>query len=134
VFWTKGIAMPVSDSRAEEMNLPVPYARAEQIVRTRFWWKVRGALGRVPFMEDAVAAFYCACDPATPARVKTVLFAAIAYFVMPIDAIPDLFAGLGFTDDASVLAAALAMVGSHILPAHRASARRALLKPDPANS
>jgi uncharacterized membrane protein YkvA (DUF1232 family) len=116
-----------SEPVAEEMNLPVPYAHAERIVKTRFWWKVRAALGRVPFMEDVLAAYHCATDRATPARVKMVLTAAIAYFVMPIDAIPDVLAGLGFTDDASVLAAAIAIVGSHITPAHRASAKRALM-------
>jgi uncharacterized membrane protein YkvA (DUF1232 family) len=113
---------------AEEMNLPVPYERAERIVRTSFWWKVRMALGRVPFMEDAVAAFFCATDAATPLRVKAVLMAALAYFVLPIDAIPDILAGLGFSDDASVLAADIAMVGSHIAPAHRDAAKRALMK------
>lgn len=113
---------------AEELNLPVPYERAERIVRARFWWKVRAALGQVPFMEDLVAAYYCATDSATPLRVKAVLTAAIAYFIMPIDAIPDVLAGLGFSDDASVLAAAIAMVGSHITPAHRTAAKRALMK------
>jgi uncharacterized membrane protein YkvA (DUF1232 family) len=114
---------------AEELNLPVPYQRAERIVRTSFWWKVRSAIGRVPFMEDAIAAYYCAADTATPLRVKAVLTAAIAYFVLPFDAVPDILAGLGFTDDASVLAAALAMVGSHITREHRDAAKRALMKP-----
>ena len=54
--------------------------------------------------------------------------AAIAYFILPIDAIPDVLAGLGFSDDASVLAAAIAMVGSHISGEHRAQAKRMLMK------
>lgn len=112
---------------AEEMNLPVPFERAERIVRTRFWWKVRAVLGRVPFMEDVVAAYYCATDKATPVRVKAVLTAAIAYFILPVDAVPDFMVGLGFSDDASVLAAAIAMVGSHIAPSHRGAAKRALM-------
>lgn len=113
---------------AQEMNLPVPYERAERIVRTSFWWKVRAAIGRVPFMEDVVAAYYCSTDAATPLRVKGVLTAAIAYFILPIDAIPDVLAGLGFSDDASVVAAAIAMVGSHITQDHRSAAKRALMK------
>jgi uncharacterized membrane protein YkvA (DUF1232 family) len=113
---------------AEELNLPVPYEKAERIVRTRFWWKLRAAAGRVPFVEDLVAAYCCATDAATPMRVKAVLMAAIAYFILPVDAIPDLLAGLGFTDDASVLAAAIAMVGSHITQTHRETAKRFLMK------
>ncbi|HAH11416.1 MAG TPA: DUF1232 domain-containing protein [Alphaproteobacteria bacterium] len=115
---------------AEEMGLPVPYAQAERMVKARFWWKVRAALGRVPFMEDAIAAYYCAVDTATPLRVRITLMAALAYFVMPVDAIPDILSGLGFTDDASVLAATLAVVGSHITQVHRAAARRILMKPE----
>jgi uncharacterized membrane protein YkvA (DUF1232 family) len=33
----------------------------------------------------------------------SLIVAAIIYFVMPIDALPDFIAGLGFTDDAAVL-------------------------------
>ena len=32
------------------------------------------------------------------------IVAAIIYFVMPLDALPDFIAGLGFTDDAAILA------------------------------
>src|SRR5436190_1284708 len=42
----------------------------EQIVRESFWTKARQTLGRVPFSEDAVAAFYCATDSATPLPVR----------------------------------------------------------------
>ncbi len=54
------------------------------------------------------------------------LLGAIAYFVLPADMIPDILAGLGFTDDASVLAAAIAAVGRHIRPHHRIRARTRL--------
>ena len=37
----------------------------EQIVQQGFWTKARQTLGRIPFSEDAVAAFYCATDSAT---------------------------------------------------------------------
>jgi uncharacterized membrane protein YkvA (DUF1232 family) len=40
--------------------------------------------------------------------------------------VPDILAGLGFTDDASVIAAALAAVGRHLRPEHRAGAQRRL--------
>jgi uncharacterized membrane protein YkvA (DUF1232 family) len=94
----------------------------------QFWTKVRRTLGRVPFMDDAVSAFYCAQDPDTPRRVRGVLLGALAYFVLPVDMIPDLVVGFGFTDDATVLATALAMVSGHIKPAHRDQADRFLEK------
>ena len=91
-----------------------------------FWRKVRATLGKVPFTEDVVAAWYCVRDPATPGHVRAVLLGAIVYFVVPTDMIPDFFAGLGFTDDAAVLAAALSTIGRHLTAAHRDQARRVL--------
>jgi uncharacterized membrane protein YkvA (DUF1232 family) len=87
----------------------------EQKVRSGFWGKLKRVAGHVPFVEDLVAAYYCAMDPATPIRVRGMLLAALAYFIMPIDLIPDIVAGLGF-------------VSANITPVHRAAAARALDK------
>jgi uncharacterized membrane protein YkvA (DUF1232 family) len=80
----------------------------------------------VPFSEDALAAWFCARDPSTPARVRLVLLSALAYFVLPIDAIPDLVPLLGFTDDAAVIGAAIATVAGALKPEHRDKARSVL--------
>jgi uncharacterized membrane protein YkvA (DUF1232 family) len=39
--------------------------------------------------------------------------------------------GLGFTDDATVLATALGLVGMHVKETHRTAARRLLRVPEP---
>ena len=75
------------------------FAEWERKVRTDFWSKLRRFAGQVPFVEDLVAGYYCALDPATPMRVRGMLLAAIAYFILPFDFIPDFIAGLGFADD-----------------------------------
>jgi uncharacterized membrane protein YkvA (DUF1232 family) len=54
------------------------------------------------------------------------IFAALAYFVMPVDAIPDLFAGIGYTDDAAVIAALIATLGANIKRRHRDQAEEAV--------
>src|SRR5688572_18674424 len=100
----------------------------EQIVQQRFWTKARQTLGRIPFSEDAVAAFYCATDSATPLPVRATLFGALAYFVLPIDMIPDFLVGLGYTDDAAVLLAAFTTAKTYITDQHRAQARAWLFK------
>ena len=106
----------------------VPVAGQERIVRRRFWAKVRSTLGRIPFTEQAVAAFYCATDGNTPPHAKAILFAALAYFVLPIDMIPDFVAGLGFTDDAAVIFAALSTLSPYLTEAHYERARAFLGK------
>ena len=97
-------------------------------VERGFWSKVKQTIGDVPFIEDAIASFYAATDSATPIHVKAVLFGALAYFVLPLDAIPDFIPGIGFTDDAAVLAAAIATVQRHITEEHRRRAREFLEK------
>ena len=75
-------------------------------VYENFWRTARKAARHVPFMEDVVAAYYCALDKRTPLRVKGILLAALGYFVLPADTIPDVLLGIGFTDDLAVLTAA----------------------------
>lgn len=91
-----------------------------------FWPKFRKVARRLPFAGELLAAYYCACDPATPGYVKAALLGALAYFIMPVDMIPDFIAGFGFTDDAAVLLAAVRAFSKHISPAHRDRARAVL--------
>jgi uncharacterized membrane protein YkvA (DUF1232 family) len=98
----------------------------ESDVREKFWRTARKAARRVPFMDEVVAAYYCALDRNTPFRAKAILLAALGYFVLPADTIPDVILGLGFTDDIAVLTAAITAVRAHMTPAHRLAAKQAL--------
>ena len=104
------------------------FARDEETVRRGFWQKARRVAARLPFAEDLLAAWYCAFDRDTPVQVKAALVGALAYFVLPFDAIPDVMPMLGFADDAAVLATALRLVASHMRPEHREAAKRALAR------
>lgn len=95
-------------------------------VRKKLLATAKKAARQVPFMEDVVAGYYCALDPATPAKVRATLLAALAYFVLPIDTIPDFLIGVGFGDDATVLMAAIAMIRGHMRDDHYHAAREAL--------
>ena len=112
-------------------QLPAVMARNEETVREGFWKKMARVAGKVPFAEEAAAAWFCARDPETPTRVRATLLAALAYFVMPVDFIPDIVAAFSFTDDATVLMAALGLVSSYMKPRHRKAAREALGLPPP---
>ncbi len=101
-------------------------ASADPSLQRRFWRKLGAAVAQIPFAEDLLAAYYCAFDRATPLQVKGTLIAAIAYFVLPFDAVPDMLPVLGFTDDAAVLMTALKLVSSHLRPEHRDAAREKL--------
>jgi uncharacterized membrane protein YkvA (DUF1232 family) len=107
-------------------HLPQVMARNESKVRLGFWAKIARVARWVPFSEDVVAAYFCAFDSKTPFRVRGTLLAALAYFILPTDLIPDIILGLGFTDDAAVIATAIALVRNHITPEHRDAAKAAL--------
>ena len=53
---------------------------------------------------------------------------ALAYFVMPIDAVPDILMFVGFGDDIAVLGAAIAAIRTNMTEEHYAKARAALGK------
>jgi len=114
------------EPRAIAPYVPQDSGRQKARVEAGFCRKVSRLIGHVPFLEDAAAAYYCATDAHTPTRVKAVLIGALAYFVVPIDMIPDFIATLGFTDDAAVLFAAIQTVAPHIKDGHRIQARAAL--------
>jgi uncharacterized membrane protein YkvA (DUF1232 family) len=88
------------------------FEEQERDVRRDFWTTLKRLAGQVPFVEDLVAAYYCALDSATPMRVRGILLAALAYFIVRWRYRPLTwlwrFPGLGFTDDAAVLPSALA--------------------------
>jgi uncharacterized membrane protein YkvA (DUF1232 family) len=100
----------------------------EQRVTRGFWPKIRKVASKVPFAADALSLWWCARDPTTPTAAKGMMFAALAYFVLPTDAIPDVLPAIGFTDDAAVIAALIAIVGKNLKPRHKDSAKAFLTK------
>lgn len=106
--------------------------RQEEKVRAKFWPTLRKAFRQIPFSRDLVASFYCATDRETPLRVRGILLAALGYFVLPLDAVPDMFAVIGFTDDIAVLTTAIALVSRHIKDSHYMAADRMLADGSPA--
>lgn len=101
----------------------------ESRVKRDFWSTLRKASRYVPFADEIVASYYCAMDPQTPTRVRVILLGALAYFVLPVDAIPDFLLMFGFVDDVTILTAAIASVRGNITDAHRLAAKEALKEP-----
>ena len=81
-----------------------------------FWNKVKNfalKAGR-EVIEKALWLYYAAQQPSTPAWARTVIYGALAYFVLPVDAMPDAIPLAGFTDDLGALAAALGTVSMYV--------------------
>ena len=97
-------------------------------VKAGFWPKIGRVASRIPFAGQVVSVYFAARDPETPMAAKGIMLGALAYFVMPLDAIPDVLAGIGFTDDAAVITAVIATLGANVRKRHRELAEKALDK------
>ncbi len=62
----------------------------------------------------ALKLYYAMKRPETPIWAKTAIAGALGYFICPIDAVPDALPVIGFTDDLSVLVAALGVVSQYV--------------------
>jgi len=74
-----------------------------------FWSKLKkvGKTLSRPLVENLLILFYAFPD-ASPAD-KAIIAGAIAYFILPVDLVPDFLPG-GYVDDAGVVAAAVAKI------------------------
>lgn len=82
----------------------------------RFWRKLTryGMRAGREVALKALQLYFVLKRPDVPIWAKSTIIGALGYFISPLDAIPDFIAGVGYTDDASVLAAALVAVSIYI--------------------
>lgn len=76
-----------------------------------------------PLVEKVLQLYYALQSPATPSWARSTIVGALAYFILPIDAVPDIIPGVGYTDDLTMIAAALATVQMYITDDIRTAAR-----------
>lgn len=93
-----------------------------------FWEKVKGYAKTAgeAVLGNALKLYYAAQDSETPMWAKTTIWAALGYFISPIDAIPDVMPVAGYTDDLGVLAAAVTAVATSIKETHTKKAKETL--------
>jgi len=92
--------------------------KQQKISERRIIQKIRSALHSISSeaVSQALTLYYTLRAPETPMWCRTVILGSLAYFISMIDGIPDLTPFLGYTDDISVMAAAIATVAQYITP------------------
>lgn len=105
-----------------------PGETKEAYVKRTLWAKIKLTASKAPFITDAVAMYYAVRDVQTPLWAKATIVAALAYFILPVDTIPDFIPIAGFSDDAAAIAAAMAAVRACITDEHRQKAKDWRLK------
>jgi uncharacterized membrane protein YkvA (DUF1232 family) len=101
-------------------------ATDEQYSEQDFWHKLRefAVYAGREVVEKALTLFYAAQRPETPLWAKTIIYSALAYFILPTDAIPDFVPVAGYADDLTSLAAALGTVAMCITPEVQQAAKQ----------
>lgn len=92
---------------------------------TGLWEKIRqqaAAIG-VRLIYEALQLYYVTKAPHCPSMVKAGIYGALGYLISPIDLIADMIPGIGYTDDAAVIALALVLAQAYITDNIRQQAR-----------
>ncbi|MBR1672247.1 MAG: DUF1232 domain-containing protein [Fretibacterium sp.] len=90
-----------------------------------FWNKIVGVVksAGLELIYKALQLYYATQSPNCPAGVKAAIYAALGYFILPIDIVPDFIPGMGFADDLAALTAALVMAQAYVDLGVRTKAR-----------
>ena len=93
-----------------------------------FWRKMKNSVKKAgeEIAVMGIKSWLAMADSNTSVRHKAILGGALAYFVLPTDMVPDVLAGVGFTDDMAALTLAVNSVGNAITDEHEEQAREKL--------
>ncbi len=93
-----------------------------------FWRKMKNSAKKAgeEIAVMGIKSWLAMADSNTSVRHKAILGGALAYFVLPTDMVPDVLAGVGFTDDMAALTLAANSVGNAITDEHEEQAREKL--------
>ncbi len=93
----------------EEVQKKIDY------VDENLWEKLEHSGKRISFAKDILALYNYMKDPLVRWYRKAIVVAALIYFIVPIDTIPDITPFFGYLDDIGVITALLKYLGSELM-------------------
>lgn len=90
------------------------YKEKEKYVDENLWGKLEHSGKRISFAKDILALYRYMKDPLVKWYRKAIVVAALVYFIVPIDTIPDLTPLFGYLDDLGVITALLKYLGQEL--------------------
>jgi len=96
-------------SSKEEVQNKIEY------VDENLWGKLEKTGKRISFAKDILALYRYMKDPLVKWYRKAIVVAGLIYFIVPIDAIPDLTPFFGYLDDLGVITALLKYLGHELI-------------------
>ncbi|MCP5207470.1 MAG: DUF1232 domain-containing protein [Hahellaceae bacterium] len=112
--------------REKETALPERKSHYQKLYSEKgLWHKIKNtarAAGEKTIYQVLVL-FYTMREPSTPVWCKGVILGTLGYFISLIDAIPDLTPIIGYTDDITLIVAAIGTLAAYITPEIEAKAK-----------
>lgn len=101
---------------AEKLNAEDINQHEEHFSEEKFWTKVQNFSKRAgtSVIYVVLLLYFTLQKPDVPLKVKATIVGALGYFILPLDIIPDLAAGVGYVDDLSVVIFALVQVALYV--------------------
>lgn len=95
---------------------------------SKLWKKIQSVAktAGVKTVYAVLLLYYVATDKDVPLSEKAKIYGALGYFILPVDLIPDVMVGIGYTDDFAALMWALKAVKDNITPEIRRKAKAKL--------
>ena len=101
--------------RVEENYDEAEVQKKMDYVDENLWGKLEHSGRRISFAKDILALYRYMKDPLVRWYRKTIVVAALIYFIVPIDTIPDITPLFGYLDDLGVITALLKYLGSELM-------------------
>lgn len=99
-----------------EKEIEEDYKEKSNYIEENLWSKVQRVGKKISFAKDVVALYNYMKDPYVSWHRKAIVVMGLAYFISPIDTIPDIAPLIGYLDDLGVITAVIKFLGSELIP------------------
>jgi uncharacterized membrane protein YkvA (DUF1232 family) len=103
------------EERVKENSSEEDVREKIEYVDENLWPKLEKSGKRISFAKDILALYKYMKDPLVKWYRKAIVVAGLIYFIVPIDAIPDMTPFFGYLDDLGVITALLKYLGSELM-------------------
>lgn len=100
----------------ESFDMDEDFKKKKEFVEENLWVKLEKFGKKISFAKDILALFRYMQDPNVSWYRKSIVAGALIYFIVPIDAVPDLIPLVGYLDDLGVITAVLKFLGHELIP------------------
>ena len=108
--------LPAIEEMESKFDSREKFDEGTEYVDERLWVKLEKFGKKLSFARDIMALYQYLVDNTVSWHRKAIIVGALVYFIVPIDAIPDIAPLIGYMDDLGVITSVLKFMGSELIP------------------